>query len=207
MDGDYAPLIEIIRIARAHGAEVFVDEAHSTGICGPGGAGYVVEEGVQDQVFARLHGWGKAVGSHGACVTGPAVLREWLINKARSFIYTTAFPPGHIVMLWKHYQRMVRAELERALLWARVAYLRTGLLALAPERVIGDPRSPIIGVLFGSSSCTMEAARYLRSHGFGIGAIRSPTVPAGSERIRLCVHSYNTNSEIDELLFHLEKVL
>jgi len=207
MDGDYAPLSEILPIARSFGAEVFVDEAHSTGIRGPGGAGWVVEEGGDDQVFARLHGWGKAVGSHGACVVGPAVLREWLINKARSFIYTTAFPPGHILLLWKQYQKMIRAHHERALLWERVAYLRKGLLALASERVIGDPRSPIIGVIFGSSSNTMESARYLRSYGFGIGAIRSPTVPAGSERIRLCVHSYNTESEIDELLFHMEKIL
>ena len=207
MDGDYAPLIEILKIAEAHGAEVFVDEAHSTGIRGPGGAGWVVEEGLQDQVFGRLHGWGKAVGSHGACVVGPAVLSDWLINKARSFIYSTAFPPVHIVMLWKQYQQMIKADAERALLWERVAYLRNGLLGLAAERVIGDPRSPIIGVVFGSSSSTMESARYLRSHGFGIGAIRSPTVAAGSERIRLCVHSYNTESEIDELLFHVEKIL
>jgi 8-amino-7-oxononanoate synthase len=207
MDGDYAPLGDIIRIAQEYGAEVFVDEAHSTGIRGPGGSGYVVEEGVQDQVFARVHGWGKAVGSHGACVVGPEVLRDWLINKARPFIYTTAFPPAHIFILWQHYRQMIKNDEERSLLWARVAYLRKGLRAVAAERVLGDPRSPIMGLLFGSSSSTLAAARYLRSHGFGIGAIRSPTVPAGSERIRLCVHSFNTENEIDELLFHIEKIL
>ena len=102
---------------------------------------------------------------------------------------------------------MIKNDEERSLLWARVAYLRKGLRAVAAERVLGDPRSPIMGLLFGSSSSTLAAARYLRSHGFGIGAIRSPTVPAGSERIRLCVHSFNTENEIDELLFHIEKIL
>ena len=207
MDGDYAPLPEIVQLAEACGAELVVDEAHSTGICGPGGAGYVVQHGFESQVFARIHGWGKAVGSHGACVVGSTVLCDWLINSARSFIYSTALPPEHILMLWDQYHRMIKADEERITLWARVAYLRNALVRLVSDRLVGDPCSPIIGILFPSSSSTVQAAQYLRSQGFGIGAIRAPTVPVGSERIRICAHSYNTESEIDELLFHIGKVL
>ena len=124
MDGDVAPLRELVALCEYYGAALVVDEAHATGLYGPNGQGLVVALGLQDRVFARIHTFGKALGVHGAAVVGPAILREYLINFARTFIYTTALPPHSLVAIQcAHAHRRNNAEVSNQLN-SRVGYFR-----------------------------------------------------------------------------------
>ncbi|MBO0949453.1 aminotransferase class I/II-fold pyridoxal phosphate-dependent enzyme [Fibrella forsythiae] len=200
MDGDEAPLPQIAALCTAFNAALIVDEAHASGVYGPGGAGLVAAHGLQDQVTARVHTFGKALGVHGAAVLGLALLRTYLINTARSFIYATALPP-HDLLAIQLAHMLVAAEPERAgLLHERVAYFRKKCHQLAPEAVWLTSTSPIQGLIVPGNSAVRRVAAATQAAGFDVRPIVSPTVAAGQERIRICLHSYNTEAEIDGLV-------
>ena len=201
MDGDVAPLPELAALGRQHGLHLVVDEAHTNGLYGPGGAGLVVELGLENDVFARVLTFGKALGSQGAAVAGPALLRDYLLNFSRPFIYTTAPAPATVATLTAAYQLLPTLDAERQRLFALSDYLKTTLNAVPGLRVPAG--SHVIHPVFFPASPGPEAVKQVaaaaQAAGFDVRAIVAPTVPAGTERLRLIVHSYNSEAEVEEL--------
>lgn len=199
MDGDTAPLAELCSLADEFGAHIIVDEAHATGVFGPRGEGLVQSLGLSSRVFARIHTFGKALGYRGACVVGPAELRRFMINFARPFIYSTA--PDHlsIHVMRRSYELALAADAERSALWGLVDEFRS-VSAEFPGLRFLEARSPIQGVVIPGNAEVVAAERVLTDAGFAARAIRSPTVPAGRERIRLCLHTFNTADEVRSAL-------
>jgi 8-amino-7-oxononanoate synthase len=203
MDGDEAPLPEIAALCNAFNAALIVDEAHASGVYGPGGAGLVVAHGLQNQVLARIHTFGKALGVHGAAILSSTLLRTYLINTARPLIYATALPPHDLLAIHLAHE-IVAAQPERAaLLQERVAYFREKRHQLAPDATWLASTSPIQSLLIPSNAAVRQVATIMQVAGFDVRPIVSPTVAAGQERIRICLHSYNTEAEIDGLLLAL----
>lgn len=202
MDGDLAPLSEIAALCRAHNALLVVDEAHATGVYGPKGEGLVAAHGLQEEVYAVVHTFGKALGLHGAVVTGSKVLRSYLLNQARSFIYTTALPPHIYLQLQQAYAQLPAAD--RSGLQQLVEYFRKGTGTFEHIGFL-ESQSPIQGILVGDNFRTRAVATHLFEQGFFVRPILSPTVPVGKERIRICLHSFNSEQQIDDLLASLKK--
>ena len=196
MDGDTAPLKAIAALCKKYRALLIVDEAHGTGVFGAKGEGLVAELGLQDEVYACIHTFGKALGLHGAAVTGSRILKEYLINHARSFIYTTALPPHTYMQIREAYQLITTAD--RRGLQERIAFFRNCADSLTQWRFL-DSTTPIQGILPENNPQTRELAQYLYRKGFFVKAILPPSVPEGKERIRICLHSFNTEEEIAAL--------
>ncbi len=195
MDGDLAPLKEIAEICKTHQALLIVDEAHAGGIFGMEGRGLCAELEIEKLVFARLITFGKAYGTHGAAVLGSETLKTYLINFARSFIYTTALPPYQ----YQHIQQQVensKLNSDRIRLQENIAFLRH---ILGDKISISDVRSPIQIVLIPGIEKVLALSKKLQENQLAVKAILSPTVSAGQERLRICVHSFNTIAEIEEL--------
>ena len=197
MDGDEAPLKETATLCKQYGALLIVDEAHATGVFGDKGDGLVCQYKLENDVYAVVHTFGKAVGLHGAVVTGSNVLRNYLLNQARSFIYATALPPHIYLQMQKAYQLLPDAD--RTLLNELIAYFRKAISSISSISFI-DSHSPIQGMVVGDNFKTKALATYLFDKGFFVRPILSPTVPVGKERIRICLHSFNTKEQIDNLL-------
>ncbi|TDZ15441.1 putative 8-amino-7-oxononanoate synthase [Colletotrichum orbiculare MAFF 240422] len=212
MDGDVAPLGEIVECVERHlprgNGLVVVDEAHSTGLLGERGRGLVCELGLEDRVWGRVHTFGKAMSCAGAIVLCSPTTRSYLVNYARSLIYTTAMPFTALAGIQTTYDFVTsgRSEPLARHLWSLVGHAHQSLLdvcrarrpapslmRLAAER----PRSPIIPLL----TCEPRGlARHCQRRGFMLRPIVAPTVPAGSERVRICLHAGNTVQEVDGLV-------
>ncbi|RNL52433.1 aminotransferase class I/II-fold pyridoxal phosphate-dependent enzyme [Pedobacter jejuensis] len=202
MDGDIAALTEIASLCEKYNAALIVDEAHATGIFGKNGDGLVNQLGLQNKVFARIITFGKALGTHGAIVLGSHNLRNYLINFARSFIYTTAAPLHNIASVKCAYKLLAKSN--SSLLVNKIELYRK--LTKQYEIQVLDSKSPIQGVLFSSNAETKNAALLLQAKGFDVRAILSPTVALGKERLRICLHSYNTDEEITSLIKSLKEI-
>lgn len=198
MDGDVAPLLDLATYCQHQHFALLVDEAHATGIFGQNGQGLVQELGIQNQVFARIHTFGKAVGSHGAAVVGSELLINYLINYARSFIYSTAFAPSHAQFVHFQYNKMKQAHDEREKLKILIDVLSDFLQFQFPFQYIKSQSAIQCVVIAGNENCR-STAEFLQSQGLDIRPILSPTVPRGKERIRICLHSFNTLEEIEQL--------
>ncbi len=199
MDGDFAPLRELLDVCKRYGAHLIWDEAHSTGLWGTAGNGIACGEGLHDQIFARIYTFGKAMGVHGACVAGSRVLVEYLVNFARPFIYTTALPLHSLVAVREAFRFLAaRPELPAAL-HAKIAHFQqaAGQHDLLGHLIPG--RSPIQALRVGGNEPTKRLAAGLQEAGFDVRPILSPTVRAGEERLRICLHAYNTDEEITGL--------
>ena len=200
MDGDEAPLKEIAAICKKHNALLIVDEAHANGLFGENGEGLVVKNNLQSEVFACIYTFGKAVGLHGAAVTGSQTLRDFLINHARSFIYTTALPPHFYMQIQKAYSLLPTAN--RSNLFQLIDYFKSRSNALKKYKFIKS-NSAIQGIIIAGNLKAKALSEYLFNKGFFVKAILSPTVPEGTERLRICLHSFNTKEEIDQLLLEI----
>ncbi|WP_262892669.1 aminotransferase class I/II-fold pyridoxal phosphate-dependent enzyme [Hymenobacter qilianensis] len=167
-----------------------------------------MELGLEEQVFARILTFGKALGSQGACIAGPQVLREYLLNFSRPFIYTTALPPLAIATLAAAYQMLPNMQQERQRLFALSDLLKTTLNAVPGLHV--PEESHIIHPVFfpdhAGPAHVKAVAQAAQAQGFDVRAILPPTVPAGTERLRLIVHSYNTEAEIEGLAAVLGRI-
>jgi 8-amino-7-oxononanoate synthase len=200
MDGDVAPLAAYVELAERHRAALIVDEAHATGIYGPDGSGLVSELGLASRVFARTVTFGKALGSHGAAALGTDALRQYLVNFSRPFIYTTGLAPHS----WHHIAAaydLLAAEFagRRAALQARIDYFgQSAFAAFGPTQTGGG--GPIQAIFIPGNDRVVAAERALQAAGIAVKAIRHPTVPIGTERLRICLHSFNTEPEIDRLI-------
>ncbi len=205
MDGDVAPLRQIVELADRFEAAIVVDEAHSTGILGPEGRGLVVAEELQERVFARVHTFGKALGLHGAAVVGSEVMRDYLMNFARPFIYATAPSPHMVASAAAAFDLLPAIEEKRQMLFGLIDYFRT-LSGKGPHHWL-DSKTWIQALIIPGNEHVRAVAADLRALGFWTVPIVSPTVPVGMERIRICLHSFNTEDEIDRLHDALNRIV
>jgi 8-amino-7-oxononanoate synthase len=199
MDGDMAPLEAIAALARRFHAYLIVDEAHATGIFGTEGRGLVNELQLESAVWARVHTFGKALGTHGAIVVGSSALQQYLINFARSFVYTTALPLHALVAIQCAYEEMQQAGEARKKLHMLIKYFQNAAQQY-PGIDLLSSASPIQGIRIPGNEAVKKAAKALQSEGFNIHPILSPTVPPGTERLRICLHSFNSTAAVDQLL-------
>lgn len=207
MDGDLAPLQQMAELCENFDAHLIVDEAHSCGLEGPAGAGLVAQLGLQEQVFACVVTYGKAFGSHGAAVLGSTALREYLINTCRPFIYTTGPAPAQWEGIAEAYEKLAAVHAKTyPTLQARIAQFITGMATKTGEVTMGETNSPIQIVHLPGNEEVMEAELACKEAGLLVKGIRSPTVPIGQERLRICIHAFNTPAEIEELVQLLGRV-
>ncbi len=205
MDGDMAPLTELISICKTYNAHLIVDEAHATGVFGSKGRGLVSALGLENDVFARIHTFGKAIGSHGAIIIGSRVLREYLVNFARSFIFTTALPLHSLATVRSAYEVLQSESFSNKALHDLVARFRKDFHS--PEDVyLIESSSPIQSLVIPGAERAKKIAAILQARGFDIRAIVSPSVPAGLERLRISLHLHNTEAQADELKHSLQQI-
>jgi len=198
MDGDMAPLQVMAQLCEEHNARLIVDEAHATGVAGTHGEGLVYALGLQQQVFARIHTFGKAMGCHGAAVAGSELLKQYLVNFARSFIYTTALPGHTISCVQNAYSYLADINFTNQPLHELITYFRQQIQATGGNGW-KDSYSPIQALIAGSNALAKKYATALQGVGLQVKPILHPTVPQGMERLRICLHTFNTRTEIDTL--------
>ena len=204
MDGDTAPLKSIAELCSQYDAALIVDEAHSNGIYGKDGAGLVVELGLEKTVFARVITFGKALGCHGAAVLGSQDLTAFLINFSRSFIYTTAPAPHQVLSLKIAYDNLSKVENKRLILSKLIALFKLKIKEVLNVDLI-ESSSPIQCLIIPGNSVVKQVCSGVQDDGFDVRPIVAPTVPVGKERIRICLHSYNTEDEVIALVTCLKK--
>lgn len=209
MDGDSPDLVAIAQLCKRYGVRFVVDEAHALGVLGTQGQGLLQVYGITEQVFARIVTFGKAAGAHGAAVLGSSDLREYLINFARPFIYTTALPPHTLASILAFYT-MIDAM--------KVSHIVENLRRLKKNINVFKSLIPKAGLdaYFVHSVSAIQCAvipgvervkalsRKLKENGYDVKPILAPTVAEGAERLRFCIHSYNTKEQIKEVL-HIVK--
>ena len=200
MDGDLAPLAELVDICEKYSAELIVDEAHSAGVLGPMGKGLVCQLGLEEKVLARIHTFGKAFGVHGAVCLGKKELRDYLINFCHTFIYTTAAAPHSLVAIWQSLEFLKQnpKNLEK---------LQNNIQLFNDELGFKDHRSSIYSFVVGDGQKAKKYSSDLGGLGMAINSILSPTVQQGTERLRVCLHAYNTEYEIKTLAQFLRERL
>jgi 8-amino-7-oxononanoate synthase len=194
MDGDLSPLIKMVECCKKYEVAIIVDEAHSGGVIGKQGRGWVVELGLEKEIFARIHTFGKALGCHGAVVLGSKNLRNYLINYARSFIFTTAISPHSLLYIQKAYELLERTD--RIQLLNRNIQLFREHLSLHIIKMFLPSHCPIQSLIIAGADQTRYIAQQLQEKGFEVKPIVSPTVPLGQERIRICIHAFNSKEDI-----------
>lgn len=196
MDGDAAPLIEIAEICKQHNATLIVDEAHAAGIFG-NGLGLVAELNLENDVFARIITFGKAYGCHGAAVLGNKILRDYLINYSRAFIYTTALPLQSILAIKNAHDFLLQNLSRIDKLKKLIKYFNSSLITHHPSPI---SESAIQCIIIPNNDKVKKLASKIEKQGFDVRPILSPTVPKGKERLRICLHSFNTKEQIDNLI-------
>lgn len=195
MDGDMAPLQQIAELCSRFKANLVVDEAHATGVTGNSGEGLVQQLSVQSQCFARIHTFGKAVGCHGAVVLGSALLRNYLVNFCRPFIYSTALPESSIAAIRTAYELFPLMSTERNHLQQLINLFQQE--ACRYEKLVSS--TPIQVVVIPGNDPVKEVAARLQEAGMDVRPILYPTVPKGGERLRIVLHAFNSLQEVQQL--------
>lgn len=206
MDGDIAPLTELARVCKAHDALLVVDDAHGIGVLGPQGGGSVLEAGLsQEDVPVLIGTLGKGVGtSGGAFVAGSEVLIDYLVQKARTYIYTTAMPPALAAATCASLDAVESGDERRAHLDALIQQFRAGAQDLGYELM--SSRTPIQPIMIGDNWTALALSRALEDEGgLLVTAIRPPTVPEGEARLRVTLSAAHTEADVDRLLRALAK--
>ncbi len=204
MDGDIAPLPQIAAVTRRHGGWLLLDDAHGTGVLGAGGRGTLEHFGLAPEGILQMGTLSKALGSLGGYLAGPRAVVETLVNRARSFIYTTAPAPANAAAALAAL-RVIRREPQRLDRLRQGARLWAAGLRQAGWEILSD-QSPIVPVRIGSVRRTMEAAQRLLERGVYAPGIRPPTVPAGSARIRTSITALHSEEDLSEALKAFENV-
>lgn len=191
MDGDTPPIAEILNMADKYNAHLIVDEAHAVGLYGLG----LIDKTLKYSIFARIVTFGKALGCHGAVVLGSALLKEYLVNFARSFIYTTAAPLHQLAAVKMAYGLLLESADQAQLLEQNILHFKQSIKDNESYPLIRSD-SGIQCIVLKSNEKAKLLAQILQNNGLDVRPILSPTVPAESERIRICLHSFNTKNEI-----------
>ncbi|WP_431243384.1 aminotransferase class I/II-fold pyridoxal phosphate-dependent enzyme [Flavobacterium sp. P21] len=200
MDGDSPNLEELVQLTEKYNCYLVVDEAHTLGVFGEKGEGLTQHLQLHNRIFARIMTFGKGLGCHGAVVLGSPELKEYLVNFARSFIYTTGLSPHSVATILIAYQQL---EIEKEAidkLRQNIVFFnqQKNLLGLKPMFV--RSKSAIQSAIIPGNENVKRIAQQLQDKGFDVKAILSPTVPEGQERLRFCIHSFNTEEEISQVL-------
>jgi len=208
MDGDLAPFGDIIELAEKYEAKIIVDEAHSTGLYGEAGSGKLCALGLEENLFARVHTFGKAMGVHGAVVCGSKELINYLINFARPFIYTTALPLHSLFSIDAAFDHLSEnIELQR-ISKEKIFYFNSLFnqkIGKNENMLRMESNTPIQPIVVPGNARVKSIAESLQKSGFDVRPILSPTVKEGSERLRISIHTHNTEEEIAELINELAK--
>lgn len=203
MDGDSPDLESLVSFCTENGYHLIVDEAHALGVLGPKGAGLIQELALEGEVFARIVTFGKALGTHGAAVLVSSEVKEYLINFCRSFIYTTALPPHSVASILAGYEMISKGLTEIQMIHRNIDILQLKVSANNLSNLFIFSASAIHCCIVPGNSAVKALSQSLRSEGFDVKPILSPTVEAGKERLRICLHSYNTAEEIELLIEQL----
>ena len=200
MDGDTPNLEELVHVSEKYNCYLVVDEAHALGVFGEKGKGLVQNLNLQDQVFARIMTFGKGLGCHGAAVLGSPELRDYLVNFSRSFIYTTGLSPHSVTTILMAYQYLDREKQNIKLLKENIIHFNQEKNVLGLKQLFVRSKSAIQSAIIPGNENVKSIAQKLQEKNFDVKAILSPTVPEGQERLRFCLHSFNSKEEISEVL-------
>lgn len=205
MDGDLAPLPEIVRLKERYGAWLMVDEAHGTGVFGARGRGVAEHFGVEGTVDISMGTLSKAIGTMGGFIAGDGEMIDYLINRSRSFIFSTALPPAIAAASLQSVELITRDASLRKALWRNIERLAGGLKSL---RLIGNnDLSPILPAIVGEEGKALRFSEQLFESGFLVPAVRYPTVPKGKARLRFSCSAAHCETDIDRLIEVLGKIL
>jgi len=200
MDGDTPNLEQLVELSEKYNCYLIVDEAHALGVFGEKGEGLMQYLNLHNRIFARIMTFGKGLGCHGGAVLGSLELKEYLVNFARSFIYTTGLSPHSVATILTAYQQLETEKETIEKLRQNIVFFnqQKNLLGLKPMFV--RSKSSIQSAIIPGNEKVKELAQQLQDKGFDVKPILSPTVPEGQERLRFCIHSYNSEEEINAVL-------
>ena len=207
MDGDVPEIERLVEISEKQDCYLIIDEAHALGVFGEKGEGLIQSLGLQDKVFARIITFGKALGCHGAVVLGSDALRNYLVNFARSFIYTTGLSPHSVATVLTAYEQLKKENTAMEQLRSNINFFNQQKQLLGMKPLFVRSKSSIQSAIIPGNEKVKNIASQLQQNGFDVKAILSPTVPEGQERLRFCLHSYNSEDEISKVLELLAAVI
>ena len=206
MDGDSPDLARISQISKKYNASLVIDEAHAIGVFGDRGSGLIPKLGLEANVFARIVTFGKAIGCHGAAILTSNNLKDYLVNFSRSFIYTTALPPHSLATIHSAYNELAistdneKSQNQIQKLHKNIQYFKSEINQNALKNIFIKSESAIQCCVISGNDLVKHIAVKLQEHGFNVKPILSPTVPKGQERLRFCLHAFNSEKEISEVL-------
>jgi 8-amino-7-oxononanoate synthase len=200
MDGDSPNIEQLVQLSQKYGCFLVIDEAHSVGVFGDKGEGFVQSLQHHENVFARIITFGKGLGCHGAAILGSAELKNYLINFSRSFIYTTGLSPHSVATILIAYQQLSSEKKTLEQLKNNILFFNQQKIQLGLKPLFVFSKSAIQCAIIPGNNNVKAIASQLQEKGFDVKPILSPTVPEGQERLRICLHSYNTEKEISEVL-------
>ncbi|WP_431133411.1 aminotransferase class I/II-fold pyridoxal phosphate-dependent enzyme [Psychroserpens mesophilus] len=200
MDGDSPDLKALSKLAKKHNDLLIIDEAHAIGVFCNCGKGLISKLNLEASVFTRIITFGKALGTHGAAILCHQDLKEYLVNFSRPFIYTTALPPHNLATIQSAYNALNTQEFQLKKLRHNITFFKTEIARLKLQHHFIESNSAIHCCVVSGNKKAKHIAQELQHNGFDVKAILSPTVPKGKERLRFCIHSFNTEKEISEVL-------
>lgn len=208
MDGDSPDLQKLVTLSEKYNALLVIDEAHALGVFGnpkaSGGEGLVQSLQLQDKVFARIMTFGKGLGCHGAAILGSESLKQYLVNFSRSLIYTTALSPHSVATILVCYRELAKSQ-------SLILHLQDNsnyFSSISSSFQLPTPNfSSIKSIVIPGNEKVKQVANFLNKNGFDVKPILSPTVPEGQEKLRFCLHSYNSKEEIKKVLETLQDIL
>jgi 8-amino-7-oxononanoate synthase len=200
MDGDSPDLQKLTELSNKYNCHLVIDEAHALGVFGENGSGLLQDLNLQNQIFARIVTFGKGLGCHGAAILGSEKLKSFLINFARSFIYTTGLSPHSVATILIAYQQLEKEKTTIEKLRNNIIFFNQQKNILGLKPIFVRNKSAIQSAIIPGNSKLKLIAKKLQIAGFDVKPILSPTVPEGQERLRFCIHSYNSEAEIEKVL-------
>lgn len=200
MDGDTPPLTEMAELCQQNEVYFIVDEAHALGVFGEKGQGIIQMLEIENQIFARIITFGKGLGCHGAVILGSEELKTYLVNFARSFIYTTGLSPHSVATIKMAYQKLIQNNQALQQLRQNISIFNQNKQLLGLKPIFVQSKSAIQCAIVPGNEKVKNIALKLQQQGFDVKPILSPTVPEGQERLRICLHSFNSENEITRLL-------
>jgi len=200
MDGDCPNMEELVMVSEKYSCYLVVDEAHALGVFGEKGEGLIQYLHLQDKIFARIMTFGKGLGCHGAVVLGSKELKSYLVNFARSFIYTTGLSPHSVATILMGYYQLGKDKNALEALRENIIFFNQVKKMLYLSPLFIRSKSAIQSVIIPGNEKVKAIANSLQQNGFDVKAILSPTVPEGQERLRFCIHNYNTKEDITKIL-------
>ncbi|PWH83742.1 8-amino-7-oxononanoate synthase [Algibacter marinivivus] len=202
MDGNSPDLISIAQICKNYNALFIVDEAHAIGVFGENGVGMIQDLKLEQDIFARIITFGKAMGCHGAAILGNKKLKQYLINFSRSFIYTTALPPHSLATIYSAYSELSNTK-NRSKLNKNITYFKAEIVNNKLQHIFIESNSAIHCCIISGNDKVKSISEKLQNSGFDVKPILSPTVPEGQERLRFCLHNFNSENDISNVLQQL----